>query len=130
MVTQVGQTERELLLDQLRDALHELRVWIESGRLGFDYAIKEYADLHNNELAHAFLQYVWIMRLDNPDTRDAIDEDVPLMDDMRRHALYAVAERVNLPEMNRFVEAMLSAQGHRGREVSALRALSQQMNKS
>jgi hypothetical protein len=101
------------LVDELREAVRELRRSLETGRLGFDYAVKEYTELYNNELSHAFQQYVWIMRLEAAVDRESPQEDIPLMQDTRRNALRAVAASLDIPEVTELTEALIRAQDRR-----------------
>ena len=87
--------------------------------LAVDAAVKEYAEQSDNELARAFEEeYV--------KTMDAAQGDEPL--DERRDALLRVAERINVPEVTAFANALIEAQYKRFSAVKTLQNQSEQLH--
>jgi len=101
----------------LSEAVDTWSAAVESGRLGFDYAVKEYVEQTENELSRAFQGYV--RALSNRQT----DED---SSEVRRRALTEIAEHFDVPEVTAFVEAALESQDKR---LSIGRTLEEQAHK-
>lgn len=87
-------SERRIeILSQLLDAVRSLQSGIDSGRVGFDGAVAEYACQTDNELSHALRVYL-----------DGIRSGAT-----RQEALADVAVRVATPEVQAFVDALVRA---------------------
>lgn len=110
---------RTEIIKLLSEAVDSLINTIESGRAGFDYAVKEYADQSDNELASAFREFVKAMKLGDRQPIYSEDE-IPDLRDERREALLNVAEHINVPEVTTFVKAMIEAQDE---GISVVKAL-------
>lgn len=115
------------MITLLSEALDALIDAIESGRVGFDYAVKEYADQADNELASAFQAFVREMKLADRQPIYGDDDEIPVFNDARREALQHVAQRINVPEVTRFVQAMIEAQDQGLSVVKALRSQAEQL---
>ena len=82
--------------------------------LGFDGAIKEYAEQSDNELSWAFKEYVKAMQMSYEWTKNGVlpldeDQERYVMNE-RRKALLKMAEHINVPEVTTFVETIIKAQ--------------------
>lgn len=115
------------IITLLNEALNALIDAIESGRVGFDYAVKEYADQADNELASAFQAFVKEMKLADRQPIYGDDDEIPNLSDARRDALQHVAQRINVPEVTRFVQAMIEAQDQGLSVVKTLKSQAEQL---
>ena len=106
------------IIKLLGEAVDSLIDAIESGRVGFDGAVKEYAEQSDNELSRAFKEYVKAMG--EATSKEPLDE--------RRDALLNVAERINVPEVTTFAKAMIEAQYKRISVVKTLQSQSEQLH--
>jgi hypothetical protein len=107
------------MVKSLSEAVDSLINAIESGRVGFDYAVKEYADQSDNELARTFKEFAKEMKLGDSQPIYS-DDEIPDLIDERREALLKVAERINVPEVTTFAKAMIEAQDQ---DISVVKAL-------
>jgi hypothetical protein len=107
------------MVKSLSEAVDSLINAIESGRVGFDYAVKEYADQSDNELARTFKEFAKEMKLGDSQPIYS-DDEIPDLRDERREALLKVAERINVPEVTTFAKAMIEAQDQ---DISVVKAL-------
>ncbi len=107
------------MVKSLSEAVDSLINAIESGRVGFDYAVKEYADQSDNELARTFKEFAKEMKLGDSQPIYS-DDQIPDLRDERREALLKVAERINVPEVTTFAKAMIEAQDQ---DISVVKAL-------
>ena len=118
--------ERIEMIRLLSEAVNSMIKGIESGRVGFDYAVKEYADQSNNELAGAFKEFARQMKLADSQP-DYNDDEIPDLRDERRDALLQVAERINVPEVTMFANAMIEAQYKSIGVINALKGQAEQL---
>ena len=87
--------------------------------LAVDAAVKEYAEQSDNELARVFEEeYVKAMA--------EATSDEPL--DERRDALLRVADRINVPEVTTFANALIEAQYKRFSAVKTLQSQSERLH--
>jgi|GEM_PF-2159608 len=103
---------------------------IKSGRVGFDYAVKEYTDQSDNELSSAFKGFVKEMKMGDSQPIFGDDDEIPDLRDERRAALQNVAERINVPEVTTFVNAMIESQDKSLNVVKALQSQSEQLHQT
>jgi hypothetical protein len=104
------------LLSEAADSMLEAT----SQGLAVDAAVKGYAEQSDNELARAFEEeYV--------KTMDAAQGDEPL--DERRDALLRVTERISVPEVTAFANALIEAQDKRFSAVKTLQYQSEQLHR-
>lgn len=115
------------IVNSLRQAVNFIIEAVGSGRLGFDYAVKEYAQQSQGELAPAFQEYVRAMEMGNESQRDISAEAVPHWEGVRRTALLALANRLNVPEVTRFAQAMIEAQDTHSSVLQALKSQAEQL---
>lgn len=112
------------VLRQLRELTDFMVDAIGSGRRGFDYGIKEYVLMSNNELSRAFSEYIRRLGLgDEWERPGTTEEQDRLSAKIRTEALRAIAEQIHLPEMDRWVKAVLRSQDER---ISIYKNLAQQ----
>ena len=86
-------------------------VW--SGRLGFDYAVKEYVEGSDSELSRAMREYVTAMRLGDETARVPDPDESSYRESVRRETLRSVAKRIDVPEVGLFVQAVIKSQDER-----------------
>ena len=113
-------SNQEQMVTHLREAIDALIASIESGRVGFDYAVKEYVDHHDNALSSAFNGFVEEMELADSQPIYGDNDPIPDFSDKRRTALLNVAKRANISEVTAFTDAMIEAQDKRISVVKAL----------
>lgn len=110
------------MVTYLSEAIDSMIDGIESGRVGFDYAVKDYADQADNALASAFKAFVTEMKLVDNQPIYGDGDAIPDLSDERRAALLNVARRIDVPEVTTFVNGMIEAQDQRINVVKALRS--------
>ena len=110
----------EEIVGLLSEAVDSMLAGIGSPQgLAVDAAVKEYAEQSDNELARVFEEeYVKAM--------EAATSDEPL--DERRDALLRVAERINVPEVTTFANALIEAQYNRISAVKTFQSQSEQLH--
>jgi len=72
----MNNANRAKIIRLLSEAVDMLIEAIGSGRLGFDYAIKEYVEKYNNELSRALREYVQALKMGNETQRYPSEEIV------------------------------------------------------
>lgn len=102
-----GRTE---IVELLRDAAASLTAAVESG-FGFDYAVYQYSQQADNELARAFKGVLHEMQSGVP----------------RRRALTNLAKRINVSEVTTFAKAVIRADQHGISILETLRSQSEQI---
>jgi len=116
------------IIKSLSEAAELMIDAIKSGRVGFDYAIKEYADQSNNELSTAFKEFIKEMKMGDSQPIYNDGDEVPDLRDERREALRNVAKRIDVPEVSTFVNAMIEAQDKQFSVVKTLQSQSEQLH--
>ncbi|MCW5875787.1 MAG: type II secretion system F family protein [Anaerolineales bacterium] len=84
---------KRAVLNSMPDALDLLTISVEAG-LGFDAALKKVTEKWDNDLSHAFARALQEIQLGK----------------LRREALRDMASRLNLPEMDSFVAAVIQSE--------------------
>ena len=128
MATFSDNSHREMV-KFLNEAIDFMIEAIKSGRVGFDYAIKEYVDQADNELSVAFEGFVQDMKLGDSQPVYNDGDEIPDLNDERRVALRKIADRLNVPEVTAFVETMIEAQDKRFNVVNTLQGQSDQLHR-
>jgi hypothetical protein len=111
----------EQVVEYLVDAVDSFADAVGSGRLGFDYAVKEYVEQTDNELSRAFAGYVEAM-VTGPEAGQSND-------DVRRSALLRIARQFNSPEVTAFVDALIESMDKRLSLVPILERQARQLHK-
>lgn len=93
-----------------RRAVDYLVEAVGTGRLGFDYAVREYAQVFDNDVARAFQEFVRVMGLGTELMREVRPESLPQDQALRRDALAAIAVALPLPAVKVFSETMAAGQ--------------------
>lgn len=93
-----------------RRAVDYLVEAVGTGRLGFDYAVREYAQVFDNDVARAFQEFVRVMGLGTELMREVRPESLPQDQALRRDALAAIAAALPLPAVKVFSETMAAGQ--------------------
>ena len=104
---------RAEILQLLSEAADSLLDAVGSGRLGFDYAVKEYVEQSDNELSRAFQEYVQALGLGDEISRTSTEEESRRHEEIRRVELRKLARHFDVPEVSAFVEALLESQDKR-----------------
>jgi hypothetical protein len=94
----------------LSEAADYLLDAVGSGRLGFDYAVKEYVELSEDELSRAFQGYVQALGLGDETSRASSKEERERNEEIRRVELHKLARQFDVPEVTAFVEALIESQ--------------------
>ena len=115
-------TRQSDIVRSLSEAVNSMIDTVGSGRFGFDYAIREYAHQAHGELALAFEEYVQAMGVGGVPLGA-----MPNSESVRRDALCALADRVNVPEVTAFTQAMIEAQDTRSSLLDALKSQAEQL---
>jgi tight adherence protein C len=116
----MNNANRAKIIRLLSEAVDMLIEAVGSGRLGFDYAIKEYVDKYNNELSRALREYVQTLKMGNETQRYPSEEEEARLMEVRREALNKIAKDFNVPEVTAFVAAVLESQD---KQLSILKTL-------
>jgi tight adherence protein C len=116
----MNNANRAKIIRLLSEAVDMLIEAIGSGRLGFDYAIKEYVEKYNNELSRALREYVQTLKMGNETQRNPSKEEEARLMEGRREALNKIAKDFNVPEVTAFVAAVLESQD---KQLSILKTL-------
>jgi tight adherence protein C len=118
-----NEESRAKIVQSLTEAVDSLTDAVASGRLGFDYAVKEYVEQTDNELSHAFHEYVEALQLGDETSRISTKEESRRHEEIRRVVLRKIAQQFDVPEMTAFVDAVLESQDKR---ISIARTLERQ----
>jgi len=116
----MNNANRAKIIRLLSEAVDMLIEAVGSGRLGFDYAIKEYVEKYNNELSRALREYVQMLKMGNETQRYPSEEEEARLMEVRREALNKIAKDFNVPEVTAFVAAVLESQD---KQLSILKTL-------
>ena len=114
---------RAEIVQLLSQAIDSIADAVGSGRLGFDYAVKEYVEQSENELASAFKEYVRALNIGNEIERTSSKEKGQRAKEIRRQVLLQIADRFDVPELRTFVAALLESQD---KELSLIKTLHNQ----
>jgi Flp pilus assembly protein TadB len=108
-MTRRNQQQRARITGQLAEMVDGLNAAVGSGRLSFDHAIREYVEISDGELAESFQVYVEALGLGPATVRDpGLGETASgRHTEVRRAILQRIAERYQVPELTRFVQAVL-----------------------
>jgi hypothetical protein len=106
----VSDKRRAEIVRLLRQAVDYIADAVGSGRLGFDYAVKEYVEQSENELATAFEEYVQALGMGDETQRTSSEEGSRRAREIRRRVLSKIADHFDVPELRAFVAALLESQ--------------------
>ncbi len=110
------------IVRSLSEAVNSMIDTVGSGRFGFDYAVREYTQQAHGELALAFEDYLQAMGIGGVPLGA-----MPNSESVRRAALLALANRVNVPEVTAFAQAMIEAQDTHSNLLDALKSQAEQL---
>jgi len=113
-------TRQSDIVKSLSEALNMMIDTVSSGQFGFDYAASEYAKHADGELALAFQDYWQAIETGVESLHDPSTEVRPNLENVRRDALLALSDRINVPEVTTFVQGMIEAQAARTNILEAL----------
>ena len=111
---------RAQIVQLLSQAVDYIADAVGSGRLGFDYAVKEYVEQSENELAAAFEEYVRALGMGNETQRTSSEEESRRAKEIRRQVPSSIADHFDMPEVRTFVAALLESQD---KELSIVKTL-------
>lgn len=102
------------IIEQLAEMVDGLNAAVGLGRLDFDHAVREYVEISDSELAESFRVYVEALSLGPASVRDpGLGESASGRDaEVRKAILQRIAKRYQVPELTRFVQAIIFAQEH------------------
>ena len=113
-------TRQSDIVRSLSEALNLMIDTVSSGQFGFDHAASEYAKQADGELALAFQDYWQAIKTGAESLRDPSTQARPNLENVRRDAFLALADRINVPEVTTFVQGMIEAQAARTNVLEAL----------
>jgi hypothetical protein len=126
----VTDARRAEIVRLLSDAVDSLLDAVGSGRLGFDYAVKEYVETSDNELSRAFRQYVQALDLGDETERIESDAESARSKEVRREVLLSIAHHFNVPEVTALVAALLESQDKELSLVKTLEGQAEQLHQA
>jgi hypothetical protein len=126
-VNAISHAEIVKLLCEAVDTLVEA---IGSGRLGFDYAVKEYVETSDNDLSRALRAYVEALGLGDETQRYLSEEENIRIMEVRREVLHKIAKDFDVPEVTAFVAAVLESQDKRLSLVKTLEGQARQLHQA
>ena len=126
----VTDARRAEIVRLLSDAVDSLLDAVGSGRLGFDYAVKEYVETEDNELSHAFRQYVQALDLGDETERTESDAESARRKEIRREVLLNIAHHFDVPEATALVAALLKSQDKQLSLVKTLEGQAEQLHQA
>jgi len=113
-------TRQSDIVRSLSEALNSMINTVSSGQFGFDYAASQYAKQADGELALAFQDYWQAIEAGVKSLREPGMEVRPNLENVRRDALLALADRINVPEVTNFAQGLIEAQVARTNILEAL----------
>ncbi|TFG45016.1 MAG: hypothetical protein E4H40_08755 [Candidatus Brocadiia bacterium] len=122
----VNNDRRTEIVTLLSGAVDSLADAVASGRLGFDYAVKEYVEQSDNELSRVLQEYVQALQLGDEPKRISSEDESRSREEVRRAILGKLARHFDVPEVTAFVDAVLESQDKR---LSIVRTLDDQAAK-
>jgi hypothetical protein len=120
-------TRQSDIVRALSEAVNLMIDTVSSGQFGFDYAASKYAKQAHGELALAFQDYWQAIETGFESLRDPSTDARPNLEDVRRDALLALADRINVPEVTTFVQGMIEAQDAHSDVREALRSQAERL---
>jgi len=123
----VSHVEITRLLCEAVDTLVET---VGSGRLGFDYAVKEYVDTSDNALSRALRAYVEALGLGDETQRYLSEEENIRIMEARREVLHKIAKDFDVPEVTAFVMVVLESQDKHVSLVKTLEGQARQLHQA
>lgn len=123
----INHAEITRLLCEAVDTLVEA---VGSGRLGIDYAVKEYVETSDNELSRALREYVQALGLGAETQRHLSKEEETRMMEVRREVLHKIAKYLNVPQVTAFVAAVLESQDMPSSIVKTLKEQAKQLHQA
>ncbi len=123
----INHAEITRLLCKAVDTLAEA---VGSGRLGFDYAVKDYVETSDNEWSRALKEYVEALGLGAETQRRLSEEEETRRMEVRREVLHGIAKHFNVPEVTAFVAAVLESQDKQLSLVKTLEGQARQLHQA
>jgi hypothetical protein len=120
-------TRQSDIVRALSEAVNLMIDTVSSGQFGFDYAASKYAKQAHGELALAFQDYWQAIETGFESLRDPSTDARPNLEDVRRDALLALADRINVPKVTTFVQGMIEAQDAHSDVREALRSQAERL---
>jgi len=120
-------TRQSDIVRALSEAVNLMIDTVSSGQFGFDYAASKYAKQAHGELALAFQDYWQAIETGFESLRDPSTDARPNLEDVRRDALLALADRINVPEVTTFAQGMIEAQYAHSDVREALRSQAERL---
>ena len=118
---------RDVIVRELRELVHAITESVGSGRLGFDFAFKEYIEQCESSLARAFSVYIPAMGLGSETSRQVPIEMEQQIQTTRRNTLRQIAQSVDVSEVTEFVEALIRSQDEKISLVRTLMAFEERL---
>ena len=110
MIHRRSRTEPKLS-EQVTEMVTSVATAVSSGRLGFDYAIKEYVDISTTALGRALQSYVEALDLGpSAPWEQREQQDSFRLWAVRCNILSRIARDLAVPEFTAFVDAVIDAQ--------------------
>jgi len=114
----------------LCEAVDTLVETVGSGRLGFDYAVKEYVETSDNDLSRALRAYVEALGLGDETQRYLSEEENIRIMEARREVLHKIAKDFDVPEVTAFIVAVLESQDKHVSLVKTLEGQARQLHQA
>jgi|MudIll2142460700_1097286.scaffolds.fasta_scaffold786259_2 tight adherence protein C len=126
----MNNANRKQIVKSLCEAVDFLVEAIGSGRLGFDYAVKEYVEKHDNALSKVLKEYVQALGMGTETQRNPNAEEESRLMKIRREVLLKVAKELDVPEVTSFVSAVLESQDKHISLLKTLQGQAEQLHKT